>query len=570
MYYQGRDDLDETSIIFTDTNPIKKENIKSSPLKLRFKSDEDFVFSYSFIDYYDKAADQNKEWKNERKVMENIAISEVINKSPGNEKLKLYGITFKPNYKMSSTNYIIVIAPKNEKYTNATLSNPCFITKLVTDKDENVKIINHVDIGENDLIEVIVDLTDIITSTNEFVVSIISQELRFDKKINYYPPYEYPQVKKIDFISEQEFNIERNEEHFELSYEKQTNKSEILILNYKFAQKYSFIIEVYGPNNSKIAIKRNDDEGYVNFLSEESASYRIDFYIDETQKLRNLNDNINGIFKMLSSEYPFNLDITKDKIEFNELSITGKESPSLKFNVETKEKDYIKKIEIANINFDEINKIVSINKNNEEYKTLNFAYFTFEKDNNYSVIINFNKKGENKFTFEKTNIKSFSSDNIKDFALGSIMYDNEDDKFLIIDWEKYKKNIKITTEGNNVKFLVSNLNEDQKNNLIKEFQNLKFSRLENLNIIRPENTKYSVLLIELNQKETKIKFEEDSSMPTLYIVLIAVVGCILLLILLLIIFIIIRHCKKKNKNDITRESLESIKNVDNEQLLKEL
>ena len=65
---------------------------------------------------------------------------------------------------------------------------------------------------------------------------------------------------------------------------------------------------------------------------------------------------------------------------------------------DTLEKDYIKKIEINNINFTQINKILSIKKDEEsEYKKLNFNYFEFEKNSNYSIIINFNKVGENKY-----------------------------------------------------------------------------------------------------------------------------------------------------------------------------
>ena len=563
MYYQGGEDLNETSIIFNDNNQVIEEKISTSSFKLRFESNEDFVFGYSFIDNYDKKANKNEEWKRERKVMENNYISEVIHK-----RLKLFKISFTPNYKMSSTKYIIVIAPKNEQYTKENLSNPCFITKLVIEKDKNIKIVDYADIGESDLITVDVDLSDILTNVNEFIVCIISQELRFDKKINYYTPYEHTytetEVKKIDFNKEQEFSLENKEEYFEIDYEKQSNKTEMLIVNYKFEQKSPAIIDVYGPNNYEESFKVNNEEGYINFLCEKSTSYGIGFKIDETQKLRNLNDNIKGTFKILSSEYPINLDITKDKIEFNELKITGKESPSLKLNIEPKEKDYTKKIEIENIDFNEIHKIVSINN-----KTLNFAYFTFEKNKNYNVMINFNQKGDNQFTFEKVNIKDFSSNNIKDISSGNIIYDDKDDKFLIIDWGKYE-NIKINSEENNVKFLLSDLTESQKNNLVKEFQNLNFKRLEDLNINKPKDAKFSVLMIELNQKDTKINFEiinakeENNGGIPLFIIILIVVICVL--ILLVILVVVIKSCRKKNSEELSKQT----DDIRNEQLLKDL
>ena len=77
------------------------------------------------------------------------------------------------------------------------------------------------------------------------------------------------------------------------------------------------------------------------------------------ETLEEFNSNIKGVFKILSTEYEFKLDITKNNIEFNELNITELESPSLKFNIQPLEKDYIKKIEISNIEFNEIHKIVS-------------------------------------------------------------------------------------------------------------------------------------------------------------------------------------------------------------------
>ncbi len=66
--------------------------------------------------------------------------------------------------------------------------NPCYITKLATEKPKGTKTINVVDIGEKDSIEIDIDISDILGKTDRYILNIISQEIRFDKKINYYTP----------------------------------------------------------------------------------------------------------------------------------------------------------------------------------------------------------------------------------------------------------------------------------------------------------------------------------------------------------------------------------------------
>ena len=60
--------------------------------------------------------------------------------------------------------------------------DPCYVTKLVTEKPDGIKVINKYDIGENEYINVELDLSDFLTPQTEYIVSIISQELRFEKK----------------------------------------------------------------------------------------------------------------------------------------------------------------------------------------------------------------------------------------------------------------------------------------------------------------------------------------------------------------------------------------------------
>ena len=98
----------------------------------------------------------------------------------------------------------------------------------------------------------------------------------------------------------------------------------------------------------------------------------------------------------------------------------------------------------------------------------------------------------------------------------------------------------------------------QSKNLNKEFQNIQFSSLkDSLNIKKPENYDYSVILIQLNENETEISFhgsiknedkgKEEESFPVAYIIVISVVGGII--ILGIIAFLIIKFIRKKNNID---------------------
>ena len=94
-----------------------------------------------------------------------------------------YTLKFKPNYKYSLTRYIIVITENEGNNTEDNFANPCYITKLVTNKEDQVKIINIYDSGKNDTINVNLEFSDFIILNSKYIIGIFSQELKFDKKI---------------------------------------------------------------------------------------------------------------------------------------------------------------------------------------------------------------------------------------------------------------------------------------------------------------------------------------------------------------------------------------------------
>ena len=199
-YYKNNEDYsydDFTIESFDFNNQITSLDVKlpnfSSDLK--FKASDEFVFSYSFIDLIDEYLN-NTQLKNDRKELNDLKISEI-----NNLKGSTYSLKFKPNYKNSLTRYIIVIGQKDEKNTEENFNNPCYITKLVTEQADGIKIINIYDIGDKEYVDAELNLSDFSKSKMESIISIISQELRFDKKINYYESktFQYiPESKKED------------------------------------------------------------------------------------------------------------------------------------------------------------------------------------------------------------------------------------------------------------------------------------------------------------------------------------------------------------------------------------
>ena len=226
IYYKNLEDnlRQEHEIIFGKDNTTLLLNIEQYGTKLRFESTEDFIFSYSFYDEIDRQFDLNEKWSEERKVLVDLTINEI--KENNNNNILL--ITFNPNYKNSNTKYIIVIASEEGDNTEDNFKNPCYITKLVTDIPSGVKVVNFFDVGEKDSIEAEVDITDILSENNKYIVNIISQELRFEKKLNFYNPkhFSHNSIKPIDIAieSEQEIDFINKKNAFELKY---NNESKI-------------------------------------------------------------------------------------------------------------------------------------------------------------------------------------------------------------------------------------------------------------------------------------------------------------------------------------------------------
>ena len=574
LYYQ--DKLEHESITFNERKTsFDIDELEGGPINLKFelKEDSEFIFSYSFISDEDKKIIKYQKWVDERKELKDLTIQDISLENPSSAYLK-----FKPNYKNSSTRYIIVAAKKDDNNTEKKFSNPCYVTKLVNEKTEGVKIINVYNVGENDFINANIDLSDLLTDVSEYILTIISQELRFEKKLNYYKPLVFSNAEevKMEEGKEQVFNLAEYKVKFELIINKKSEQNEMCLLYYELYQTSPFIIEISGPSGDKKgAFSINEKEGFINFLCDESGNYKIFFRKTEieTNNLRATSNNeAKGTFRVFSAESPFDLNINKDNIEFEEFNLERKTAPSLKINVKNLDKDYIKKFSIANVDSSKINEIISIQKNNGENKNLNFQYYTFEKGSNYVININFQKKEGDKYTLEKFNILDFSYDNIQNVVSGNKTFDDIDDKFLIINW-KNLNSIIISIIKKDPEFLISELTESQSKKLEKNFQNIHFDILTNLTINKPEKNKFSVLMVKLTEIGTEINFEfvkekdddddDDVGLSAGYIAIISIAG---LFVLIIVLFFVIRCLRSRQDIDFNKRAAE----ITQEKLLNDM
>ena len=319
----------ESEFVFSKEQTILDLKMPRSRTDLRFESSDEFIFSYSFMDYTDEEFNDKEQWNKEREELKELKISEIT---------KLEGVTyslkFKPNYKNSLTRYIIVIAEKDENNTEENFNNPCYITKLVTEKADGIKIINIYDNGEKEFISVDLELSDFLKLQSEYIISIISQELRFEKKIHYYEAttFEYNlDPIEIEMGKEQEFNQEKI--YFKLDAVKKSNLNEMFLINYNLEQQTPLKVKITKPDKQREIYDINKKEGFLNFLWDQSDIYMIYFQFAENYYLKSNINGIKGTFNILSTESAFNLDLTKDNIEFEEFSMMRDEAPSLKFIV---------------------------------------------------------------------------------------------------------------------------------------------------------------------------------------------------------------------------------------------
>ena len=186
MFYQGEEGY-ETKYEF---NNNKNEVYYSTQFRLerldnkfRIKSNESFVFSYSIFDDTDEFTSRI----NEREILDNLTIIGFNSKNKDN----LINIEFLPNYKKSVTRYIIIIAQRSGDNNLENFNNPCYLAKLLKDRPQEVKINSLYNEGEENSISAEVNINSIHNQKGEYIMNIISQELRHNKTIQFYSAFQF-------------------------------------------------------------------------------------------------------------------------------------------------------------------------------------------------------------------------------------------------------------------------------------------------------------------------------------------------------------------------------------------
>ena len=180
-------------------NELKWFRLFRGDNKLTFTSNHPFVFSYSFYDEVDDIIydDGNEEFFDERVVLTNLTIMEAKSKNNNDNKIN---ITFNANYKSSTTRYIIIIAQANANNTIESFNDFCYIAELLNQRPKGVKVDYIYEASEkNDtVVNAEVDISSIteLGKVQNYLINIISQELRFEKQINLYTPIEFKHTGK--------------------------------------------------------------------------------------------------------------------------------------------------------------------------------------------------------------------------------------------------------------------------------------------------------------------------------------------------------------------------------------
>ena len=176
----------EPMIITPEQNETFSLNLRSYDNKLSFRTNRPFVYSYSLYDGLDKEIfDRNRNWKNETKELTDWSITEAKSENDKNNKIR---IKFKPNYKNAQTRYIIIAAKKTEAITEEKFNDFCYIAELLNQRPEGITVDYIYEVGDTDLMEAEIDISSIVelNKTENFIINIISQKLRYDRKINIY------------------------------------------------------------------------------------------------------------------------------------------------------------------------------------------------------------------------------------------------------------------------------------------------------------------------------------------------------------------------------------------------
>ena len=457
--------------------------------KFNFVSNNEFVFKYSFYDEYDEIINNDSNWKKERIVNKDL----IIKKAEIDFNNNMANIQFTPNYINSSTKYFIIIGHYNETVNFKSFDNPCFLIKLITENSLGIKIYEAISIGEKD-IDVNIDISDLISKNSEnkdYIVNIVSLELRFDKKLNFYKSRLFG--KPIQIQINEDINFVGKNLFYELEYKRPNNVSEYCVFLCKpNSSDIEITIEFLDLNKITFNLKKDVAES-INFECCSDGTYSINIHTISEETLQ-------GSFKMISTGFYFDLDLSKYDRFYIFPFLDYQPSPLI-INIDTSK---LGQDSLINIIQEEIE--LFIKDDNYKNMSLNNEFCFFEKDKNYQIFIRFSELGEEGFLFNYFDIQSYLDYNFEELSFSTKKYNNIYNTFLKISYKNTPKII-FETEPKGTIFLISYISESDYNIFPKKIQELEFTEISDLKTKKPNDFDYAILLIKFNSnKENTIVF----------------------------------------------------------------
>ena len=491
LKYYRRIGFDYT-IEFDDSEIYSIDDWYDTMFKFNFVSSNEFVFSYFFDDKYDDIINSDTTWKNERKVITNL----VINKAEIDFNTNIASVHFTPNYFKSSTKYFIIIGHKNDTFNLESFNNPCFLIKLITENSIGVKIYEAMSIGDES-IDVNIDISDIISPNSEnkdYIINIVSLELKFDKKLNFYNARSFE--KPIRIKINEEITFDGKDLFYELDYSRPNNISEICILLPTFVSSDCEVYMIYANLKEDYIYLEQGIIEYFPFECASDGAYSINI------KSLSEEESVQGNFTIISTGIPFDLDFTK-YIYFYFYSFFNYQPSPLILNIDSS------KLGIYSLTyFYHENMEIVIKDENSNNLTFNNDFYSFEQDKNYQININYLKPEEDEYLDYNLDFEAVEN-NFEELSFGTKNYSRHVQFTLLKISYKDTPKIIFETTQEKITFLIAYISESNYDIFPKKIQELEFEEIKDLKTVKPNDFDYAILFIYFNNyffEDTSINF----------------------------------------------------------------
>ena len=224
-----------------------------------FKSDNEFIFFYSFDNYY-------LCYKNSDSSILSINYK---------QENKIHMLLDK-GFDLCSSFYNIIISKSDNMNNYRTFSNPCYLSKLFLEKNDSIKITTKDDyLFENGKVSFDIDVSEFKTN-EEIIIGVISNNIYRSNGLNFYSPIKYKigenPVVEFKLGELVKYNYKTNN-YFKLEYNHKSDGPAKITFN--FFRYQSFILFVIDGENKEEIIGDNE---LVNITLTKSGTYYFQIF----------------------------------------------------------------------------------------------------------------------------------------------------------------------------------------------------------------------------------------------------------------------------------------------------